>query len=178
MVIFMVGSPLSGKSTIGKQIAKELNLDYFSTGDFAKGLGMDYREKSIKEEDISKEFDDKIIDEVVRLSSTCEDVIIDGFPRSEKQILIANGLGNHCVVIYLYLDPKVIAERASTRQREGDNREDYVIGRINSSIRLKMKLQSVYARDLVVYTIKGDGTDKDKLKQYVEEFVYVEKLYR
>ena len=39
MIICLTGQPLSGKSTIGKRLAKELGYIYFSSGDYARELG-------------------------------------------------------------------------------------------------------------------------------------------
>ena len=84
MKIFIVGYPLSGKSTIGKEIAKRLNCEYLSTGAYARSLGMTL-EASIKEKDFSEEFNDAIEAKVWEILQN-KDCVIDGYPRSVEQI--------------------------------------------------------------------------------------------
>ena len=79
MKLFIVGYPLSGKSTIGKEIAKRWKCPYLGTGAYARSLGMTL-EASIKEKDFSEDFNDAIEQKVWEKLRN-KDCVIDGYSR-------------------------------------------------------------------------------------------------
>lgn len=140
MKIFIVGYPLSGKSTIGKEIAKRLKCEYLSTGAYARSLGMTL-EASIKEKDFSEEFNDAIEAKVWEVLQN-RDCVIDGYPRSVEQITKILSIQDKRV-IYCYANPVVIADRLKQRALVDGRVEDtdeIVAGRIRASIALKKEL--------------------------------------
>lgn len=141
MKIFIVGYPLSGKSTIGKELAKRLRCPYLGTGAYARSLGMTL-ERSIKEKDFSEEFNDAIESKVWEILQN-KDCVIDGYPRSVEQIIKILSLQDKRV-IYCYANPVIIADRLKQRAlidgREEDT-DDIVAGRVRASIALKKELE-------------------------------------
>ena len=141
MKIFIIGYPLSGKSTIGKEIAKRLGCEYLSTGAYARSLGMTL-EASIKEKDFSEEFNDVIEAKVWEVLQN-KDCVIDGYPRSIEQAIKILPVQNKRV-IYCYANPVVIADRLKQRALVSGRAEDtdeIVAGRIRASITLKKELE-------------------------------------
>ncbi len=169
MTICFVGSPLSGKSTLARKLAVDLNVDYFSTGDYARSLGMDPHEKSISEADLSVLLNGKIEEAVISRITDGGGHVIDGFPRSEEQVAILNSTTVKYVVIYLYADPTVVVERAFKRSRDGDD-VDTVVARLNAAIRSKFEIEK-RSKLFLVYTITGDlDADYQSIKEAVRRF--------
>ena len=169
MVICMVGSPLSGKSTLGRSIAKEVGISYMSTGEYARKIGMDHSEKSIMDNDVSAQFNDKIVQEVFKQIDIHQNIIIDGFPRSVEQAVTLADSIEHYVVIYLFADPAMIIKRAQNRQRPGDEVE-LVRSRLEASIRLRHDLEPIV--NPWVYTVTGFEADDTKvLTSFIKDIV-------
>lgn len=144
MKIFIIGYPLSGKSTIGKEIAKKMNCPYLGTGAFARSLGMGL-EDSIKKHDISEEYNDRIEEEVWRTLKN-KDCVIDGYPRSLDQATKIMSIVDKRV-IYCYANPVTIADRLKSRAIVDGRKEDtdeIVAGRVKASIALKKDLEEIF----------------------------------
>ena len=141
MKLFIVGYPLSGKSTIGKEIAKRWKCPYLGTGAYARSLGMTL-EASIKEKDFSEDFNDAIEQKVWETLRN-KDCVIDGYPRSLDQITKILSVGDKRV-IYCYANPIVIADRLKKRglvEGRAEDTDEIVAGRIKASIELKKILE-------------------------------------
>lgn len=141
MKIFIVGYPLSGKSTIGKELAKRLDCPYLGTGAYARSLGMTL-EASIKEKDFSEDFNDAIEAKVWETLQN-RDCVIDGYPRSTEQITKILSLQDKRV-IYCWANPVVIADRLKKRALVDGRQEDtdeIVASRVRASIALKKELE-------------------------------------
>ncbi len=104
-IITIAGKLGSGKSSAAKQVAKMLNLQHFSSGDFLRQVATE-RGMNIKELMIAAETDPQIdydIDAVLQSKSNEENLIIDSrlafhwIPKSFK--------------VYLEIDPDIAAER-------------------------------------------------------------------
>lgn len=80
MKITISGTPGSGKSTVGKALAKEFNLKHFSTGDFmrdlAKKRGMSLMDLSALAE-TDRSIDEEIDEYSSNLGKTQDDFVID-----------------------------------------------------------------------------------------------------
>lgn len=149
MKIFIIGYPLSGKSTLGKEIAKHLKCEYLSTGAYARSLGMTL-EKSIKEKDFSEEFNDAIESKVWEVLQN-RNCVIDGYPRSVEQITKILPIQDKRV-IYCYANPVVIADRLKKRSLLDDRVEDtdeIVASRIRASIALKKELEQYVSLETI-----------------------------
>lgn len=92
MIIIMLGAPGSGKGTASKLLAEQLNLIHISTGDM-------FREAIKNGEEIGKELESymsrgllvpdeiviKIIENNLNKPEAKNGVVLDGFPRTQKQ---------------------------------------------------------------------------------------------
>lgn len=105
MIITISGDPGSGKSTVAKAVAKELNLKHFSAGDFmremAESRGISLMELTRQAEtDISI---DREIDERTKHLALKADFVIDS--------RLAFHFIQKAFKIFLTVDPKVAAQR-------------------------------------------------------------------
>ncbi len=105
MIITISGTPGSGKSTVGKAIAKELGLKHCSAGDFmremaeAKGISlMELTKQAAKDTSIDKE-----IDERTKHLALKDNFVIDS--------RLAFHFIPKAIKIFLKADPKVAAKR-------------------------------------------------------------------
>lgn len=149
MKIFIVGYPLSGKSTIGKEIARLLECEYLSTGAYARSLGMTL-EASIKEKDFSEEFNDAIEAKVWEILQN-KNCVIDGYPRSIDQITKILTIQDKRV-IYCYANPVVIADRLKQRalvDSRAEDTDEIVAGRVRASIALKKELEQYVPLEVI-----------------------------
>lgn len=134
MIFAFIGYPLSGKTTLAREVCEKFSLPYLSTGDFARSLGMK-NEKSIKERDLSIDYDEAIIDEVVRFIKTHENCVVDGFPRSGLQLDIS--VSFNFEIFFVIADLVNIYSRMSKRERDDSDTHDVVVGRCEAAHRLK-----------------------------------------
>lgn len=104
-IITIAGKLGSGKSSTAKRIAKMLNMQHFSSGDFLRSVAEE-RNMSIKELMLAAETDPQIdhdIDDLLKSKASGDNLIIDSrlafhwIPNSFK--------------VYLEIDPDVAAER-------------------------------------------------------------------
>lgn len=141
MKIFLVGYPLSGKTSIGKEIAKVKKCEYLGTGSYARSLGMKF-EPSIRSKDYSEKFNDAI-EEKVWDTIRKGDCVIDGYPRSLDQITKLLSITDKRV-IYCYANPIVIANRLKRRslaEGRAEDTDEIVADRIKASMELKKLLE-------------------------------------
>lgn len=158
---FFSGMPLSGKSTIARRLAAEEGLAYFSTGEFARSLGMGM-ESSIRTRDLSEQYDNKIIEEVVTRCSAGGQVI-DGFPRSIEQFEILRSAfrRDQYRLYFVVANPLIIFDRMAKRRAHEDRPEDtheVVADRVKRSCEWRRELQALEP-DLVI--IHEEEVSKD-----------------
>lgn len=118
MIVTMIGSPGSGKSSVGRQAANDIaRCDYFSTGEFARSL----REEQMDtggwaSEDVMRE---KVAD-VIKSVDGDNALILDGFPRTVPQWIFLKQITLDRPVIPVILDcPRWLCiERLNERGRE------------------------------------------------------------
>jgi len=107
MIITISGTPGSGKSTVGKIIAKSLNLKHFSAGDFMRQMAQE-KGISLMELGALAEKDNGIIDKEIdtrteKLAETQDDFVIDS--------RLAFHFISRAIKIFLDVDPKIAAKR-------------------------------------------------------------------
>ena len=85
MIITISGFHGTGKSTIGKLLAKKLNLDYYSTGyafrDLAEEINMTLEEFTIYAEK-HPEIDEKLDEKVIKIGQTQDNIVIESLLSS------------------------------------------------------------------------------------------------
>lgn len=129
MIIF-VGVAGSGKSVQGKLLAKTLNANYFSMGEFLRQhLDPTIQKKMLTGELIS---DDEVIreisEELSKVATIYEEFILDGFPRTLVQVdwlltQVAQNKLKISAVINLVAPEEIITERLLGRKRPDDHLE-------------------------------------------------------
>lgn len=126
-MILLMGAAGAGKSIQGHQLADEYGYAYISTGEIFRVLFTGRRRHEMLEGKLLS--DDEVInvvDRVLDLIDTKEQFILDGFPRTKKQIdwLLeqhAAGRVDQPVVVNLDIEEKVVRERLQKRGRLDDN---------------------------------------------------------
>ena len=152
MIITISGKAGSGKSTVAKELAKQLNLQHFSIGDIMRKMA---KEKNIslielgkqaeKDESIDKELDGR------QMELRAEDnFVIDGR-------LTAHFIPNSDAKVFLDCDDKVRAERILKDERKDEDYKDIneVIEKIN----------------------EREESERKRYKQYYDVDFYNKKLY-
>ncbi len=121
MIITISGHSGSGKSTIGKRIAKKLRYNFYSMGDLRGKMAMD-RGITIDElNEIGKKeaWTDNQVDEYQK-----------ELGKKEDNFIIDSRLGfhfiPHAISIFLKVDPKESAKRIFANQREDEEKKETV----------------------------------------------------
>lgn len=159
MIITISGMPGSGKSSVGRMVAKKLGCVFYSIGDLRgkwaleRGMTIDELNKVGETED----WTDKKADEwQVEAAKKEENVVIDGrlsfhfIPKSFK--------------VFLTVDPGVGADRVSGDMREDERTNDTeqlknnLAKRIESDILRYRKYYSVDIMDMKNYDLVVDTT--------------------
>ena len=160
---FFVGMPLAGKTTLAKRLSADLRVEYMSTGDYARSLGMEL-EPSIKMLDLSMRYNTAINLAVEALCKRKKQMgtsgIVDGFPRSIEQARWIEeersrfGFVAGYKVIFVKANPLTIYDRIAVRRRSEGRPEDeasIVAGRINRSLALLEELRDIIGERLVEF---------------------------
>ena len=170
-VVFLVGAPLSGKSTFAKELAQISKRKVFSTGEYARTLGMGV-ESSIQSQDLSLDFNGRINEKVQEILWSGDTWIVDGWPRSREQIEMLlryskeSGKSDY-LVISCYLNPVLVLARAKDRSRDGNDAENIVTGRIIASMKLGHMLSELMVDGCTV-DMENDG-QKEEIKIWLAE---------
>lgn len=131
-VLFVIGPAGSGKTTISKQIASIVGVEFISSGDIVRGLADSH--KDLLQGDLY--YNDDVImgaisDKINRTDRGI--VVVDGVPRTENQVAwIKGNMGENlwCVV---YVDaPRIIrTKRIIKRNRDNYDNSEIVLKRIS-----------------------------------------------
>lgn len=82
--IVLIGSPCSGKSTIGKKLAEEVGYKYVSSGDIARQMAKeDGTAENLTAGNMAPE--DKMRAEITKVFNGYDNIVLDGFPRFTEQ---------------------------------------------------------------------------------------------
>lgn len=155
MVYFISGFPVSGKSTIAKALASEIGYEYFSTGDYARSLGMGV-EASIVEKDLSDTFNQTINNKVI--NECMKNIVIDGFPRSLEQFYLIKNIKKF-KIIFIVANPLIIFDRVKLRHKQEHRKDDIlqiVQGRLKASNNWRRILCKVYPSIILIHADEVD----------------------
>lgn len=122
MRILFLGAPGTGKSTVGQRLAAESGWPWISSGQILRESTEPWVQEKLKTAEL---FDDEMMAGlVVPRIEACENVIIDGFPRTLKQaeILVERGVKLDLIVELVVPLEEVLA-RTAARGREQDSEE-------------------------------------------------------
>ena len=120
MKIVVLGPPGSGKGTQSEKISKKFKIPYIDAGGILRKNENIKTKKGSPKKYIKKGIlvPDHIVIEFVLpfiKKNAKKDFVLDGFPRSMKQVKILEKITNIDLVIYLKVPPKEIIERVSGR---------------------------------------------------------------
>lgn len=172
MIITISGEAGSGKTTIGKNLAKILNYNFYSMGDLRgkmateRGITIDELNKLGEKEG----WTDKIVDDYQKkLGEKEDDFVIEGrlswffIPHSKK--------------IFLYVNPQIGAERVFLNPREDEKKVrtieemvDYISQRRNSDIKRYQKYYRINPYEEKNYDLFID-TSKKNTKEILAEIL-------
>ncbi len=128
MIIVMLGAPGAGKGTIGKRLSNELGIKHLSSGDIFRKLiegntkiGKEIEEcinngKLIPDELAMKIFEEKLVEYNLK-----NGIILDGYPRTEKQASHLDQMLNKIklkidVVVNIDVSEQLIIDRIINRR--------------------------------------------------------------
>lgn len=172
MIITISGYPGSGKSTVGKALAKQLHWKYYSTGDFMSAMaaerGMSLLELT-KEAEKSKAIDIELDRRQQQLAKQKQNMVVDGrlsfhfIPKSLK--------------VFLTVDSSVGAARVFGAKRR-DEKENTSIEATKKNIRHRLasekkrykKYYGIDCYDETHYNMVVDTTKKT-VREVVDEMV-------
>lgn len=124
MIFALVGRPGSGKSTVGKIVAKETGAVYISSGDIAREIanGSDEFMASLKNGAMAPEemMREKIAERIDACINEDKDVILDGFPRFIGQNIWLKQRYGSVTMIGFDIPYKESIARLSSRGRYDD----------------------------------------------------------
>lgn len=171
MILFL-GMAGSGKSVQGKILADKLGLPWLSTGEFLRMLlsGEERRQlvtgKLIPDVEIIK-----LVQKIFHLIDTDKEFILDGFPRSERQVdwllsQVDHGQLKVSAVVHLQVDEGVVLKRLQKRGRQDDH-EQAVQERLNEYKNvIKPMINKLKAGNVAVLDIDGQR-DIDAVHQEI-----------
>ncbi len=169
MVVCITGQPLSGKSYLAELMAHIFDYSRFSTGEYARSLGMKKDEESIKQNDISLELNDQI-NEAVLEQLEHGNVIIDGWPRSVEQALLLQNHREDFLIIYIFIGLKLMMDRMVKRKRFDDTLE-MIEGRSRASLKYYYSLAEYMQEKLVVLSAENIATDTQGVLRCLEDYL-------
>lgn len=122
--VVLIGAPCSGKSTIGRGLARLAGYKYISSGDIARNIANSREEiDNLNAGCMANE--DSMRRAVLQLFDSGDDIVLDGFPRFVDQLNwfmdnIVCALNYNVLFIEITASAIDIASRASKRGRSDD----------------------------------------------------------
>lgn len=141
MIITITGYPGSGKSTLGKGIAKALGLKHYSAGDFLREIA---KERGVSLMQLHKDMEkDKSVDDAIDKRNI-------RLGREEDQFVIDSRLAWHfipkSIKMFVKVDLAKAAERIFKDKRHGED-ENVSVAKTEQNMRRRMQMnQARYKR--------------------------------
>ena len=174
MIISFVGTPLGGKTSYAETYSGERQLSYFSSGRYAREIGMTEEDKrSIATTDLAESVEDKIRDVVkdyVKIARG-RDVIFDGFPRHLSQVQYLEMLcyrhNVEWLMVYIYVNPVRMFQRMEGRNRDENDSQDMLAGRARSATVFYSELKQHYPDRFLFF--ESEVEDEQALYRSLDE---------
>jgi len=166
-MILLMGAAGSGKSMQGHQLADEYGYAYISSGEVFRVLFTGRRRHEMLEGKLLS--DDEVIhviDRVLEIIDTKEQFLLDGFPRTKKQVdwllqQVTSGRLDLPVVINLEVTDEVVRGRLKKRALLDDT--DAAIAQRHNDYQAVTKplLSYMEEKGVTVFSIDADGTPSE-----------------
>lgn len=177
-LFLIIGAPGSGKTTDAEIIAKEDNsIAHFSTGELlrtevASGseLGRVIGERMSAGELVPVEVALSTIVKAIN-SSTCNTILIDGYPRSDEQMMgLESVLSNEKnitlkAVIEVEVDEQTAMDRVLGRNRGADDNIEVFKNRMSVYTEPLAGIQDFYTSKNLLHKISGEKDIKTVVKE-------------
>lgn len=176
MIITISGNPGSGKSTVAKEIAKELNYNFYSIGDLRGKMAM---ERGLTIDQLNK------IGENEAWTDNDADAYQAELGKKEDNFVVDSWLGfhfiPHSIKIFLKVDRKESAKRVFKNQREDEEKketieevEEMLAKRAEHSKQRYLKYYNIDYLDLNHYDLVLDTTNLtiNEVKQKLLNFIH------
>jgi adenylate kinase len=170
-MIVLMGVAGAGKSMQGHRLADEYGYAYISTGEIFRVLITGRRRNEMLEGKLLSDQEViRVVDKVLELIDTKEQFILDGFPRTQKQVdwLLeqhAAGRFDLPVVVNLEIKEAVVRERLQKRGRMDDT--DEAISRRYAEYEAVTRpiLDYMTEKGVQIHTINADATPAEVHQQ-------------
>jgi len=182
-LFLIIGAPGSGKTTDAQMIAQnDKTIAHFSTGDLLREeinsgseLGSIIKKRMDAGELVPVEV---ALDTIIKAinSSTCNTILIDGYPRSDEQMMaLDKSLQNEKnillkSVIEVVVSEKTAMDRVLGRNRGADDNIKVFKNRMNVYNEPLKGIQDFYNSKNILHKISGE-TDIDTVVQEMTEFI-------
>lgn len=174
-IIVILGPPGSGKGTLSKKMSDRNGYTHISTGDLIRNSKDEELKKIIsKGEYVPDETMTKMLRSELRKADLEKGVIIDGFPRTMKQVKILDrmlgklGVGlSHALYLDLDLETakKRILKRAQEENREDDKDPETISKRFKTYKEKTEPLINDYEKSRKLFKVDASGGSEDVYKK-------------
>lgn len=170
MNVIFLGPPGSGKGTMAQNVAKRCGLCHISTGDMLReeikrgtALGKSAQDYISRGALVPDDVIVDMIKERFKEDDAKGGVILDGFPRTEKQAVALDFIVNIDLVINLVVDVEVIVDRVLSR-RVCSN-----CGAVYSTKTLKGNTCEICNSELIQRPDDNEETVRERFRVYEEQ---------
>lgn len=154
MIICITGQPLAGKSTFADELGRYLGWSVWSSGTYARELGMMPDEDSILAQDLSLSLNERINSHAIDLLTSCNNQIIEGWPRSIEQVMLLEKFRDDFIIIFVFINPVLQMQRMQGRGRKEDI-QDVVVKRSEAALRFHNQLMEFIPERVIPFTADG-----------------------
>ena len=177
-LFLIIGAPGSGKTTDAEIIAKDNdNIAHFSTGELLRSevasgseLGLEIDKRMSAGELVPVEV---ALDTIIKAinSSTCNTILIDGYPRSDEQMMGLDGVLTNeknislKSVIEVVVSEKTAMDRVLGRNRGADDNVEVFKNRMNVYTEPLDEIQNFYDSKKLLHEISGEQDIETVVKE-------------